>query len=414
MLTVPFALERWFAAHEFSARRMLSSSDCEALSMDDVLAGADDDVLERWRSLRLGYTESRGLPALRAEVARDYAVPRGDSDDDSIGGDDVLCVVPEEGVLLALTALVEPGQRVIVTTPAYASLVEVVRHRGGVVVPWPARLTASGSFAFDVDELASLLKDGAAVVVVNVPHNPTGALPTAAEWSRIVALVDDAGGRLFSDEMYRHLELGSADGTTDGTTDGALTTLPSAVALSPRAIALSGLSKSLSAPGLRTGWLVTRDRALLQRLATMKDWTTICAAAPAELLALAILRRRRTIEADNRARIARNVAAVVAALAEFGADPALVDVEPGARRFTFHPPRAGSVALLTLEQEPSAEAFCQRVLDETGSLLVPATLFAGPSAAGDRDDRRVRLGLGRDDFADGFRALLRHLRAGAR
>ena len=121
MLSVPFRLERHFALHEFAAKRLLSSSDCDAVSLDDVIAGFDDEIAARWHTLSLGYTESRGLPLLRKEIAADYV---------DVAVDDVLSVVPEEGVLLAMAALVERDTPVIVTTPAYQSLAEVARRRG--------------------------------------------------------------------------------------------------------------------------------------------------------------------------------------------------------------------------------------------------------------------------------------------
>ena len=73
MRFTPFAIERYFATHEFSARHLLSSSDCEALTLVEVLALADDEVRARWEALRLGYTESQGDPLLRREVAGLYA-----------------------------------------------------------------------------------------------------------------------------------------------------------------------------------------------------------------------------------------------------------------------------------------------------------------------------------------------------
>lgn len=72
MYPTPFALERFFARHEFSARYLLSTSDCEGLAMADLLAGAEPELRERWERLRLGYTESQGLPELRAEIATLY------------------------------------------------------------------------------------------------------------------------------------------------------------------------------------------------------------------------------------------------------------------------------------------------------------------------------------------------------
>jgi len=387
--TTPFHLERHFAAHEFTARCLLSSSDCDAIALDDVIAHFDDDVAARWRSLTLGYTESRGLPLLRDEIARDY---------EAVDRDLVLTVVPEEGVLLALSALVEPGTPVVVTSPAYQSLAEVARHRGGTVTHWQPRVTGD-QLHFDLDDLQDILGRTAQlnlppVVVVNFPHNPTGALPSQGEWQTLFDIVGQAGGRVFSDEMYRHLELRAREA------------LRSAVDVDDRAVVLSGLSKSLSAPGLRTGWLATRDRALLDRLAAMKDWTTICAPAPAELLAVAVLRRRRELEAKNRGIVAANVAAVAAVLAAALADANALD-NGGNNGLQFFSPQAGSVALLRLAVNDAA-AVCDRILRETGSMLVPASLF--DNADGGAFAGFVRLGLGRASFAADFAAVVDRLR----
>ncbi len=77
MNPAPFALERFFARHEFSARYLLSTSDCQGLAMADLVAGADEDLRARWENLRLGYTESQGLPELRAEIATPIRERRG-------------------------------------------------------------------------------------------------------------------------------------------------------------------------------------------------------------------------------------------------------------------------------------------------------------------------------------------------
>lgn len=106
---------------------------------------------------------------------------------------------------------------------------------------------------------------------------------------------------------------------------------PSAADMHERAIALSGLSKTYGCPGLRLGWLATRSHAALAAAAAGKDYTTICAAAPAEVLALAALRRGDALAAANRATIAANTAAARAAFAEV---PDLVE---------WHDPQGGSI-----------------------------------------------------------------------
>ena len=254
----------------------------------------------------------------------------------------MLEIVPEEGIFLAMHALLAPGDRVVATWPGYQSLTEVARALGARVTRWapdwepPFEASARGGGLhppprFDPATLAALLArfPRTKLVVVNFPHNPTGALPSRRDWDAIVAAVracpgpDGNGPYLFSDEMYRGLELEPG------------LRLPSAPHSYPRrGIALCGVSKALSLPGLRVGWLVSRadappgatakadagdgdgdgngppPRSLLAAVGALKDYTTICGSAPSEVLALMALRARGAILARNRALCAANLAPV--------------------------------------------------------------------------------------------------------
>ncbi len=123
----PFALERFFSRHEFSARYLLSTSDCQGLAMADLVDGADLDLRRRWGELRLGYTESQGLPELREEIAGLYR--RATSAE-------VLVAAPEEAIFLFMNTLLEPGDHVICTFPGYQSLYELAVSIGCEVTFW--------------------------------------------------------------------------------------------------------------------------------------------------------------------------------------------------------------------------------------------------------------------------------------
>ncbi|GAG02648.1 unnamed protein product, partial [marine sediment metagenome] len=118
MAIAPFQLERYFAKYEFSARYLLSSSDCESLSMQELLGMADPEMVDMWEQLKLGYTESWGHPLLRDEIAGIY---------EGIDQQGVLTVVPEEGIYLFMRAVLQPGDHIICTYPSYQSLYEVAR-----------------------------------------------------------------------------------------------------------------------------------------------------------------------------------------------------------------------------------------------------------------------------------------------
>ena len=367
----PFALERFFARHEFSARYLLSASDCQGPSMADLLAGASDDLRHRWETLTLGYTESQGLPELRAEIAGLY---------EEVSADQVLVAAPEEAILLAMLALLSPGDHVVCAFPGYQSLYELARSIGCTVDRWLPDEEAG--WRFDPAELERLLRPDTKLVVWNFPHNPTGALPSGADFARMVQAVAQVGAWLFSDEMYRLLE--PAPGLR----------LPPAVDLYDRAVSLAGMSKTFGLAGLRIGWLATRDAATLQRMKELKDYTTICSSAPSEILALMALRARESILRALVARIAHNQETARAFFAR--------------HRYTLDwvPPQAGTVCFPRLKTSTTpgvagargSEEFCARVLEHTGVLLLPSTVY-------DYDDSHFRLGLGREDFGEGLAVL---------
>lgn len=365
----PFALERYFAAHEHAVPHQLSASDCEPLLLGGLLAacgGGTDELL----ALRLGYTESRGAKALREAIAAHH---------EGCGPDDVLVAnAPQEAIAVAMQAALQPGDRVVVQTPCYQSLAELPRQLGCEVAPWALRRCDAG-FAIDWDTLDRLLLLPARMVVTNFPHNPTGLQPSRAAFERLAARIAASGALWFSDEMYRGL----------APDDGA--ELPPAASLSPRALSLWGLSKTFGLPGLRLGWLVCRDRDLLEHIEARKDYTSICTNAVAEHAARLALRNSVALIGRNRARIAGNAARMAAFAAEHR------DL------LAFEPPQAGPTGLARLHRG-TASAMADLVRAH-GALLVPSRLF-------DLEDRWLRIGLGRDGFDLALARWAAALRAG--
>ncbi|MGD1149033.1 MAG: aminotransferase class I/II-fold pyridoxal phosphate-dependent enzyme [Thermoanaerobaculaceae bacterium] len=359
-----FGLERYFAAHEFRVRHVLSASDCESLSLAELLEMASPEAAELWHGLRLGYTESQGHPRLRDAIAGLY---------ESVAPEGVVVAAPEEAIFIAMHALLARGDHAVVLTPAYQSLHEVPRAIGSEVTQWPLEAGARG-WRLDIGRLESSLTDRTRMVVVNFPHNPTGAMPTRAELDAIVALAASHDAWLFSDEMYRLLEHDPTD------------RLPAVADLYERGISLSGLSKAFGLPGLRIGWLAARDPELPARFLEVKDYTTICSSAPSEVLAIAALGARERI-------LARNLAVVRTNMAEaerfFAAH---------AGSFDWLAPRAGSVAFPRWRGEGTADRLCAGLLDSSGVMLVPGSLF-------DASGEHVRIGLGRRDLREALALL---------
>jgi aspartate/methionine/tyrosine aminotransferase len=359
----PFRLERFFARHEFSAPHLLCVSDGESLSVAellDLVPGAAEG-LDR---VRLGYTDSKGSPALRQAIAALYT---------TIDPDDVLVHVgAEEAIYTFMTAALAPGDTLAVTTPCYQSLSDIATTLSCRVWPW--RCDPAWGFAPDMAELDHLLTPQTKALVVNFPHNPTGYLPTPEGFAAILATASERGVRVFSDEVYRFSE---AEGVP---------TLPAACDLDPRAVSLGVLSKSFGLAGLRVGWVCCRDRDLLARMASVKDYLSICGPAPTEYLAQCALTARETILA----RMGRLLAGNRRLLAEFFL----------ARSDLFHfvPPRGGLTAFPGLHQG-TADGFCRELLAATGVLLLPGSLY------GEEWPEYFRIGFGRADFAENLERL---------
>jgi aspartate/methionine/tyrosine aminotransferase len=353
----PFDLERYFANFEFSTPFLLSSSDCEAISMHELLEMADRDSKSLWQSLKLGYTESSGHQALREAIAAMY---------DGISADNIVVVVPQEGIFLLMHALLKPGDHVICTFPAYQSLYEVARSIGCQFSKWEA--DEQGGWRFDITALKNLLQSNTRLLVVNFPHNPTGFMPPKEDFEEIIDLVRKRGIHILSDEMYRFLEV-DPDGT-----------LPAACTMYERAHSLSGLSKSFGLPGLRIGWIATQNHTLLQQIRQLKDYTTICASAPSEILALIAIQNGKKIIEQQKKRIHRNLAVL---------DNFFVDYSDC---FNYNRPAGGSICFPRLLIHEGAQSFCASLIDKAGIMLVPSGLFQF-------GDNHVRMGFGRENFS---------------
>jgi aspartate/methionine/tyrosine aminotransferase len=273
-----------------------------------------------------------------------------------------------------------------VTVPNYQSMESVTLATGAAVDG--LLLDVHDGWALDLDALERLLRPDTRLVAVNFPNNPTGALPDARTFARLVELCDERGIRLLSDEVYRGLELDPAR------------TLPQAADRSARALSLNVMSKTYGLPGLRIGWLACRDRALLERLERRKHYTSICNAAPSEHLATIALRAGERIRARNRAIIEQNLPLFEAFFASWE------------ELFAWERPQGGCVSFPRLVTGEPTSSFCRRLVERAGVVLLPADVFRSELAEVPAD--RLRVGVGRRDPQPGLEALDAFLRDDAR
>jgi aspartate/methionine/tyrosine aminotransferase len=371
MQIAEFELERYFARWEFAVEHLLCASDLQGYPMTELLELADGEVRALWDGLTLGYTESTGHPLLRREIAALY---------DHMEPDDVLVFAgAEEGIFCLANVLLRPGDHAIVTWPGYQSLYEVARATGADVTLHELREDAG--WQIDIELLRRQVTPATRLIVVNAPHNPTGMLPDRATFDAVVEIAEDAGAHLLLDEVYRFLEFDPGDA------------LPTGADATERGISLGVMSKSFAMAGLRIGWLATRDRELLARCAAFKDYTTICSAAPSEILALVGLRARETVLARSRDIVAANL------------DRLDVFFGDWADRFTWVRPRAGSVGFPRLTVPGvSIDDWAAGLVEAEGVLLLPGSQFGFGG-------NHFRLGFGRTDLPIALERLEGHARS---
>lgn len=358
MRIADFALERYFARWEFSVEHLLCASDVQGYPMSELLTLADDETQSLWDGLTLGYAESSGHPLLRREIAALY---------EGLAPEEVLVFAgAEEGIFCLVNVLLGPGDHAVVTWPGYQSLYEIGRATGADVTLHELREEAG--WALDLDVLRRQVTSATRLIVVNAPHNPTGMLPDRSTFDGLVAIAEEAGAYLMLDEVYRFLEFDEGH------------RLPAAADATERGISLGVMSKSFALAGLRIGWLATRDRGLLERCASFKDYTTICASAPSEILAIIGLRARETVLGRSRGIVAANMERLDAFF------------EDWADRFTWVRPRGGSIGFPRLTVPGvGIDDWAARLVESEGVLLLPGSQFGFGG-------NHFRLGFGRTDL----------------
>lgn len=212
------------------------------------------------------YPPMTGVPELREQVAalisRRYGI--------EVCQEEEITITPgaTQAIFCAIQALVHPGDEVIVFDPAYDSYEPAVRLAGGVT----RHVQLGDDFTPDWDALAAAVNDRTRLVIINSPHNPSGALLTAADLDQLAALTESRGIHILSDEVYEHLVF-------DGQRHQSVLTHSQ---LYPRALVVSSFGKSFHVTGWKTGYLVASPR-LSAEVRKVHQYVSFCAPTPLQL-----------------------------------------------------------------------------------------------------------------------------------
>lgn len=373
MTTLPdFRLETHFAKWEFKARHHMTASDAESMALPDLLAMASPEDRDGFERMWLGYTETFGAPDLRAAIAATYAQQ---------GADTVLCFAgASEGIFAANTVLLDADSHAIVVTPNYQShesLPLAICEATGVP------LDPDDNWSLDIDRVRDAIRPDTRLVTINFPHNPTGTILPLDRYEALIDLCRQHGIWILHDEIFNGL--GPSDARH----------LPFIADVYERGLSLGVMSKSYGLPGLRVGWIACQDREILSKMERMKHYLSICNAGPSERLALIALKNRDAI-------LARNCAIVDENLPKwdtfFARHPEMFD---------WQRPDGACMGFPRYLGADGVEEFARKLVEESGVLLLPSTIYR--SDLGPTPTDRFRLGFGRRGLDEGLAAMEAHL-----
>ena len=354
-----FAIERYFAKYEFSAKYMLSSSDCDGFSMAEVLSLASETEKKDWLNLKLGYTETRGSIPLRKAIQKHYQ---------NIELDEILVTSPGEANFVLMNVLLSKGDEVVCMAPMYQSLYQIAKDIGCTLKLWEPR-ESDGVWTYSMAEFEDLVSKNTQLVIVNFPHNPTGFSPNLEQCEMLIDVCRNNDVYVFSDEMYRFLDHRPGP------------CLPSMSDLYEKSISLWGTSKTFGLAGVRIGWLTSKDKAFLQKVENFKDYLSICSSAPSEILATIALNNLDYFLKRNLNKIQQNIALFSNFQNKYS------------HLFDFAPPSTSSTAFIKLHLNDSAEDFAQKLVEETGIMILPSEAF-------EYGNSHARIGFGRENFPE--------------
>jgi aspartate/methionine/tyrosine aminotransferase len=365
----PFLLDQWLNQYHFASTPPefdFASSTGPHWTAREILELANEDERSLLLDSELVYSNASGSEKLRRAIAEMQGVSH----------EQVQVVTGASEALLILFFLAaEPGANVILPSPLFPPTAIVANLLGLEIRSY--RLRRENDFRVDADEIKKLADDKTKLLLVNTPHNPTGATLSDEELRGLHDFAVERGIQFVSDEVYHPIyherETSSA-------------------AVLPHATVLGSFSKSLSLSGLRVGWIVERDAERLEKYTNARSYFTISNTALGEELAVIALKHREKILARTREIGTANLKLLDKFFAEH--KDALGWVRP----------RGGTIAFPWLMDGSDAREFC-RALAERGVLLAPGDCFGMP------EHFRLGFGVNSEGFAHGLERIAEFLKA---
>lgn len=336
----PFLLDAWLDQYEHNIEFNLAASTGPLWTVNDVLALADAETRHRFLNHELVYGRPAGADSLRQAIAEMQNVP-------------VEAVQVVTGASEALVALMwlaaEPGANVILPLPGFPTFSALPQSLG--IETRFYHVSRENGFHIDLDEIKRLADRNTKLVLVNSPHNPTGATISDDELDGLHAFTADRGIQLVIDEVYHPIYHARPTHSA---------------ARLPHATVISDLSKAFSIAGVRTGWMIEHDARRREQYWTARAYFSICNSTTGEILSEIAIRKRDVVLSRTQQTASQNLKLLERFMAEHN------DV------LGWIAPKGGMTAFPWLLNGGDDRAFCQAAT-EHGILLAPGYCFDTPS-----------------------------------
>lgn len=363
-----FKLENYLAEREFNAPFNLCASDLESYSMDEIIKMADSESCNLWNGLHLHYTETKGLPELRNEIAKLYEKP--------INSDNILCFSgAEEGIYSMAHALLQPSDHAIIITPCYQSLESLP---ASICSTTSIPLQYHEQWQIDLDKIKSAIQSNTKLLVINFPHNPTGALITHQQQQELIDLARKHNFWIFSDEVYRLLEIDPTD------------RIPAFASIYEKGLSLNVMSKAYGLAGLRIGWIACQNIEAIDKIGEVKHYLSICNSAPSEILSLMALRASDKIHTRNTRLMQKNLLLLDSFFKDYS------------EWFEWVRPKGGCIGYPLFKGKKLIATLADELLEAVGVLILPSSIY-------DHSENHFRISFGRESMPEALGHLTRYI-----
>lgn len=362
----PSLLEEWMRIHYHNAEIDIGSSGVEPWTLGDIREKVRVSV-EELDELMLMDSSSYGSEALRIEIANRW----GNGNSDSV----MVTHGSSEGIYLALNSLLHAGDKVIVLDPCYHSLECIAEEIECEISRW--RLNEENNFQPDIEEFRKQMDKSVKMVILNFPHNPTGATLTKQQLFDVIEIVNHFNCYLLWDGAFTDLVYDESS-------------LPDPTIYYDKAISTGTFSKAYGLPGLRFGWCMAAPH-ILGKFLPLRDRLTLHLSPLIEHLALKVIQNIDILAHERKQNAQANL------------DYLVQWMKNNEEFIEWIPPGGGVTVFPKIKLEIDVDQLCRDLSEQSNVLLVPGSCFGY--------EQRVRLGFGSNaqDLVKGLKYLEHHL-----